>query len=217
MIESQLQGWAATAALAATGFVLGWSVAWPPGPVNTEIIRRGLARGFWPAYALCLGGCSGDAVWALLVAGGAGVVLATGIVHQVLTYTSLALLVFLAFHFFHGAWHSYRRWRAGEPMVYKSRFDSARGGFLLGVTITLTSPWSIAFWFAVMGRQDIAEHGFAAALTIASGVVLGAATWGLVLCSAVILMKARFENPLWDIVTRAATGALMLGFAIISM
>jgi len=36
------------------GFVLGWSVAWPPGPVNAEMIRRGLmpkdrGGGFWSA------------------------------------------------------------------------------------------------------------------------------------------------------------------------
>lgn len=209
-------GWTALAALAATGFVLGWSVAWPPGPVNTEIIRRGLARGFWPAYGLCLGGCSGDAIWALVVAGGAGVALGTGLANRVLTVVSLGLLVFLAGHFLLGAWRSYRRWRAGEPLVYKSRFDSARGGFLLGLTITLTSPWSIAFWLAVMGRENIVEGGFWAAAVIAVGVVVGAATWGLVLCSAVVSLRTRFDNPFWDVVTRGATGVLMLAFAVIS-
>jgi hypothetical protein len=26
----------------ANGYILGWSVAWPPGPINAEMIRRGL-------------------------------------------------------------------------------------------------------------------------------------------------------------------------------
>jgi len=32
--------------LLATGFLLGWSVAWPPGPINAESARRCLAGGF---------------------------------------------------------------------------------------------------------------------------------------------------------------------------
>jgi len=56
------------------GLLLGWSVAWPPGPINSEMIRRGLSRGFWPAYAVGLGACSGDFLWALAVTLGAGVV-----------------------------------------------------------------------------------------------------------------------------------------------
>jgi threonine/homoserine/homoserine lactone efflux protein len=42
------------------GFLLGWSVAWPPGPINSEMIRRGLSRGFCTAYAVGLGACSAD-------------------------------------------------------------------------------------------------------------------------------------------------------------
>jgi threonine/homoserine/homoserine lactone efflux protein len=36
------------------GLILGWSVAWPPGPINAEMIRRALkpgsqGGGFWAA------------------------------------------------------------------------------------------------------------------------------------------------------------------------
>ena len=55
------------ATLAATGFALGWSVAWPPGPINAEMIRRGLSRGFWPAYAVGLGASTADFFWAPLL------------------------------------------------------------------------------------------------------------------------------------------------------
>src|SRR5437588_13095785 len=41
----------------ANGFILGWSVAWPPGPINAEMIRRGLlpkerGGGFWGAWPI---------------------------------------------------------------------------------------------------------------------------------------------------------------------
>ena len=60
------------AATLATGAVLGWSVAWPPGPINAEIIRRGLTRGFWSAFVVGLGASCADFFWALAVALGAG-------------------------------------------------------------------------------------------------------------------------------------------------
>src|SRR5881394_1129911 len=62
------------------GFVLGWSVAWPPGPVNAEMIRCGLmpkhrGGGFWSAWPIGLGACTGDFMWALSVSLGAGALL----------------------------------------------------------------------------------------------------------------------------------------------
>lgn len=40
--------------------ILGLSIAAPVGPINIEIIKRGLAFGFWPALFVGLGGMSSD-------------------------------------------------------------------------------------------------------------------------------------------------------------
>jgi len=58
----------ALAPLVLEGFAFGFSVAWPPGPINAEIVRRALSRGGGPAFAVALGASSGDAVWALVKA-----------------------------------------------------------------------------------------------------------------------------------------------------
>jgi threonine/homoserine/homoserine lactone efflux protein len=62
------------------GFILGWSVAWPPGPVNAEMLRRSVTPhaqggGFWPAWQIGLGACTADFLWALAVMTGAGALL----------------------------------------------------------------------------------------------------------------------------------------------
>ena len=95
------------------GLVLGWSVAWPPGPINAEMIRRALlprARGggFWAAWQLGLGACTGDFLWALGVAAGAGALLASPRLHLALGVISFLLLLFLAFTFARGAWRAAR-------------------------------------------------------------------------------------------------------------
>ncbi|MEO8197261.1 MAG: LysE family transporter [Thermoanaerobaculia bacterium] len=205
---------AETAGTITAGLLLGWSVAWPPGPVNAEMIRRGLTRGFRSAAAVGFGACTADFLWAMAVAGGAGALAALPGVRPVLAGLSLVLLLFLAWTFLASAVRAWRRSRhavAAPPA--KERFAGARGGFLLGLTMALSSPWNIAFWLAVIGAQTGEQLSFGVSLLLAAAVVFAAATWTIVLCSAVQL-GARFATPAWEIVTQAATGALMIFFAV---
>lgn len=196
-----------------TGLLLGWSVAWPPGPINAEMIRRGLTRGFWPAYSVGLGACTGDFLWALAVALGAGALADLPGVRPTLAGISFCLLLFLAWTFLRGAWLSATRARRGEQEEKPpGRFDSARGGYLLGLTMALSSPWNIAFWLAVIGQQAQRRMELPGSIVLAGAVVLAAALWGLFLCAAVRL-GARFATPAWDTTTRGLTGLLMLFFA----
>jgi threonine/homoserine/homoserine lactone efflux protein len=200
-------------ALVAQGLLLGWSVAWPPGPINAELIRRSLARGFWSAFSVGLGASTGDFSWAVAVALGAGALADLPGVRPALGALSLVLLLFLAWTYLSGAWREWRHHRRGEPFERPATLDSARGGFLLGLSLAVSSPWNIAFWLAVIGQQAGARLELGASLVMASAVVTAATAWSAVLCASVRL-GARFATPLWEIGTRAATGALMLYFAV---
>jgi threonine/homoserine/homoserine lactone efflux protein len=195
------------------GLLLGWSIAWPPGPINSEMIRRGLTRGFWPAYSLGLGACSGDFLWALAVTLGAGALADIPGVRTFLGVVSLILLLALAFVFFRNALHGWRALQRGEVLVARAALDSSRGGYFLGIGLALSSPWNIAFWLAVVGQQAGTTLGFGPSLILAGSVVIGAATWGLFLCTAVRL-GTRFATPRWEIGTNTLTGLLMLYFAV---
>ena len=147
-------------------------MAWPPGPINAEMIRRSLERGFWPAWSLGLGACSGDFLWAVAVSLGAGVLIEVHGVGPVLGFISIVLLLFLAWTFGKGAWRVWVATRvlASEMIIVPtpSRFQSARGGYLLGLTLALTSPWNIAFWTGVIGAQASGRHlGLTGSLTVA--------------------------------------------------
>jgi threonine/homoserine/homoserine lactone efflux protein len=81
------------ATLLAYGLLLGWSVAWPPGPINAEIARRSLAGGFWAGYGLILGATCGDVIWAVIVALGIGIALRGPAMQHLLGALSIALLL----------------------------------------------------------------------------------------------------------------------------
>ena len=53
------------------GIVLGFTISFPPGPVAFEVIKRGLGRGFWPAFPVGLGASLADLVYASAVFFGA--------------------------------------------------------------------------------------------------------------------------------------------------
>src|SRR5437588_12673826 len=97
----------------ANGYILGWSVAWPPGPVNAEMIRRGLlpkdrGGGFWAAWPIGIGACAGDFTWAFGVSLGAGALLNSISVRRGLAVVSLVLLLILAATFARSAWRIFR-------------------------------------------------------------------------------------------------------------
>src|SRR6185503_4049279 len=116
------------------GLLLGWSVAWPPGPINSEMIRRGLSRGFWPAYSVGLGACSADFLWALAVTLGAGALAGVRVVEMTLAAISFVLLLVLATTFARNAIHGWRVLQSsGELTRPATMFEGSRGGYLLGV------------------------------------------------------------------------------------
>ncbi|MBL7961207.1 LysE family transporter [bacterium] len=194
------------------GLALGWSVAWPPGPINTEMIRRGLNGSFWGAYSVGLGACCGDFIWAVATALGVGLLLDQENVRPILGIISFLLLLYLAYIFLKGAWVQWRKQKRGEPIVFDPKDRSTRRGFFLGWTMAMLSPWNLAFWLAVMGAQTGDAMSLGESLLLATAVVTGASAWGLVLTISV-KFGARFTSPAWETVTRAVTGLLMLAFA----
>ncbi|MEO5722173.1 MAG: LysE family transporter [Chthoniobacterales bacterium] len=203
------------------GFLLGWSVAWPPGPINAEMLRRGLlpkveGGGFWPAWRIGLGACAGDSLWALGVSLGAGALINTPKVRVVLGIISLLLLLFLASVFLRGAWRAWRERNANGKPADNGIPGKKRGlpGFLLGFTLALTSPWNIGFWLAVIGSQSGRLSGsLLSSLLLAGSVLLGAITWGFAFATAIKLGARIFSRPSWQIATQALTALVMLYFA----
>jgi len=200
----------ATLGLAALGFALGWSVAWPPGPINAEIVRRALAGRFWRAASIGFGACTGDAAWAFAVALGANALASVPAMTAVLWWVSRVLLCLLAAHYLVGA---YKHFRGAGGDGGAPTFDSTRGAFAIGFILALTSPWNLGFWVGVMGRPEVAGLGTGAALTVALAVVAGAATWVAVLTLLATSLQRWMKSPLWDVGARVLTALLLLFFA----
>jgi threonine/homoserine/homoserine lactone efflux protein len=206
------------------GFILGWSVAWPPGPVNAEMIRRGLLHsrqggGFWSAWRVGLGACSGDFLWALAVTAGAGALLNQPRVRTILGLISFTLLLLLAVIFLLAAWKTTRRTHACTGATTSPGSSGKRrryNGYFLGFIFAVSSPWNIGFWLAVVGSQQAMtrSRSIADSVMIACAVVAGAVAWTIVLCAAVRSGAHIFARSDWQVWTQLLTAAVMIYFAI---
>lgn len=195
------------------GWLLGWSVAWPPGPINAEMVRRALSRGFWSASSVGLGASGGDFLWAVAVLYGTAPLRKLAELESLLSVVSFSLLAGLGIHFLLQARREWSR-SGGDRTVPDSGQDlaDARGGFLLGLGMALTSPWNLAFWLAVMGQFSGQEMATGAGLSLAIGVVLAASLWSLGL-SAAVRFWGRGLGPRWAAASQVLTGLVMLAFA----
>jgi len=123
-----------------SSFILAIAFCAPPGVVAAETIRRGIARGFWPALLVQTGSLIGDSIWAILALAGAAALIQNWIIRLVLSVFGIGFLVYLAVKAIKDA---------GGKNIPGSVSGVDRGDMITGAVLSLSNPFAIAFWFSV--------------------------------------------------------------------
>lgn len=128
----------------------------PPGPVNIETARRVVRSGAWAGCSLQLGSLLGDALYAVLGLLGLDLVLTHLVVaHIVLGLGGIGLLLYLGSSALRDGWLGVRRSqirpavRASEHHRQHAAVDATRKTFQIGVVMSMTSPFGLAYWASV--------------------------------------------------------------------
>jgi chemosensory pili system protein ChpE len=188
------------------GIAAGAAYCAPVGPVNVEIVRRGLTMGFLAAFLVALGSVIGDAFWA-----------AVGILGSTLLMESLALRVAIG-----GlgviivlllSWSAFRASRM-DPDYHLMDPPRKRTGFIAGVALSMANPFAIFFWLwaaASMASLGLGRDHHAARVSFFAGLVTGAIVYGLAL-SGLVAWSRRFlsRHVVRKINLGAAVGLLAL-------
>ncbi len=122
-----------------SSFVLGIAFCAPPGIITTETIRRGAARGFFPALSVQFGSLVGDTTWAAIALTGLAFVIQNNIAKAILSVIGITLMIKLAFDAIKDA-------REGKHPAAGANTDSTRGDFASGAFLSLGNPMNIVFW-----------------------------------------------------------------------
>ncbi|GEN53332.1 LysE family translocator [Halobacillus faecis] len=162
--------------LVVSSIVLGLSIAAPVGPINIEIMRRGLAYGFWPAFCVGLGGMSSDLLLMAAMFFGIGVFLTW-------TWVQVALMLIGCLVLVHAGWTSLRskeEWRLEEGPERRGHKGEALLSYIRGMIIAGTNPMNLLFWISIYGSVlsgALQEENMFRSFIISSMVFLGIGLW----------------------------------------
>lgn len=207
------------------GFVFGLAAAVPIGPVNIELVRRALTRGWADAVTLGFGAVSVDVIYACLAVtltgvGGRGGVAESPWVFWTLAPASVLLLGYLGSLSLKGAWRAFR----GEGMLTRTATAAHRNpstslsrSYLTGLAMTAVNPMTLVFWFVTLPAQALTRGVEGGQLGyLAAGVFLGTAVWVLGFATLVSGL-GRWRRPWWEVAADGTGGLLLLGFAALGL
>lgn len=194
--------------LALRGIIIGLSLAAPVGPINVEIVRRGLRSGFMSGWLVGIGAITGDTLYCLLVLAGVTPLVQHAAVRTVLWIAGSAFLAFLG----------YSSLRAALTKVHLSHPDRSsfeRRSYPTGFLMALFNPMGVVFWASIGGGlvASAAEQTDAigrAAIVI--GVILGIGLWVTTL-SALVRGGRRFVSDRLFRAVNLASALLLFGFS----
>jgi threonine/homoserine/homoserine lactone efflux protein len=170
------------------GIAVGAAYCAPVGPVNLEIVRRGLSVGFVAGFLVALGAVIGDAFWAAVGILGSSFLTDSIPLRVGIGVLGVGILLFVA-------WNAYCASRQNTD-YHLTDPPRQRTGFPVGVALSMANPFAVVFWLAVTASGALASLGVdkdhhIARIWFFAGLVAGAVVYGLVL-SLVVAWSRRF-------------------------
>lgn len=189
--------------------VLGISLAAPVGPINIEMLKRGIERGFWHAWIVGIGGMTADILFMLLIYFGLSSVFMYTYV-QAFMYCGFFLLFYLGFQ-------SVKQGISHSNMEYKQEeIGGLKQSFMAGFLIAISNPLNLVFWFGIYGStlsslltKVTKQEAFLYSLCIIVGIIL----WNLNIAFSVHFGRTLLKKKALGYIT-AGAGIILVGYSI---
>ncbi len=189
--------------------LLGLSLAAPIGPVNMEIIRRGLKSGFRQALLTGAGAMSADATYLTLIFFGLISFLNIPAIKIILGIAGGITLLYLGLT---GVKECFQQ----SPAAAKEPRRLFKNSYAAGYTLAFFSPMTVVWWTGVFGAllvsQATTADNFTAFLSCLS-ILLGCLLWVLFIAAALHWGKKIVNDKFVRFVSLIA-GAFLIGFGI---
>jgi len=186
---------------------IGVALAAPIGPVNIEIISRGIRFGFLSGWLVGLGALSVDTVYALLVVSGLTPFADSSTLRFPLFLAGGAMLAFVGFN-------SLRIALSNEPEGVAAPPHPGRS-YVTGLLIAALSPMGIVYWLSV-GAALVAEAvdrvGSIGAPVLVGGVFVGLLLW-VTTVAVLARIARRFVTGRGMKWITGVSGVVILGFS----
>ena len=192
----------------AYGMFIGVALAAPIGPVNIEIITRGLRHGFRNGWHVGLGALTADTIYAAIIVSCLTPIADRPAVRVPLFLAGATMLAWVGFNSLRSAMHPPAETHVEAPKGHRS--------FVTGFLIAVLSPMGIVYWLSVgaaLVAEAVAREGKIGAPVLVGGVFLGLLTWVTSL-SVIAQISRRFVTGNGMRWITGASGAIIIGFAV---
>jgi len=189
--------------------LLGLTLAAPIGPVNVEIIKRGLASGFREAVLTGAGAMCADATYLTLIFFGLTSFLNSAFITGFLGIAGSFILVYLGAMSIKEYFKKTTQAAARQKRIFKHSFIA---GFALAISSPMTIVWWTGVFGALMASQGPVKTSLSAFLSCLS-ILLGCFLWVFFLAAALHGGKKIINEQLTRLISLIA-GLFLVGFGI---
>lgn len=189
--------------------LLGLTLAAPIGPVNVEIIKRGLSSGFLQAFLTGAGAMCADATYLTLIFFGLTAFLNNAFMTNFLGISGSFILIYLGAMSVRDYFRKTTQPDAGRQRIFKYSFVA---GFALAIASPMTIVWWTGIFGALMASQGSVKASFSAFVSCLS-ILLGCFLWVFFLASALHWGKKIISEKTTRVISIIA-GLFLIGFGI---
>lgn len=193
------------------GFLIGFAVSIPVGPIALLCIRRTLAQGRLSGMISGLGASTADGVYSSIAALGLTFVSDFVVVHQL--WFRLIGGIFLCYL-------GFKTFITPPPdNMRPEKKGSLLGDYISMFFLTLTNPMTVfafATVFAIVG-VDVALYDNVSAIILVLGVVSGSAMWWITLTGFVSMFRTKCTPPVLQTINHVSgVGLAVCGIAVLA-
>jgi threonine/homoserine/homoserine lactone efflux protein len=194
------------------GYVLGFAIAAPVGPIGLLCIRRTLASGMPAGLATGLGAATADGLYGAVAALGLTTVSAF-LSDQAVWLRLLGglFLLYLGVRAFMSA-------RRTAPERNAGQIDGLAGAYGSTLLLTISNPATIISFSVVFATFRLASGGpsLLPAAAVVLGVFLGSFCWWLLLSAIVGLLRSSLSDNVIRWINRGS-GIMLAGFGVVAL
>lgn len=191
------------------GASVGIILAAPVGPINIEIVRRGIRDGFLHGWLMGLGALTADTIYALAIVTGFSRFAESENLRIVLFLAGAAMMAWLGYGSIRTATSESD---PGEQAIDVPRSRTYLAGFMLAAF----NPFGIVYWLTVgagLAADAVTRFGAGSAPVLVLGVMLGILAWVTTLSIVAQISRRFVTGPAMRWIT-GISGVFLIGFAI---
>ncbi|KGK88165.1 lysine transporter LysE [Desulfosporosinus sp. HMP52] len=192
------------------GFILGFSIAAPVGPIGILCIRRTLEYGRMAGFLSGLGAATADAAYGMIAGLGLTVITSFLIGHQAwLRIVGGIFLCYLGIR-------TFIKRPAENPTLVNNY--GLLGNYLSTFLLTLTNPMTIIAFVGVFAGLGLGTNksSYLSSFSLVLGVFLGSGSWWMLLSFTINIFRKRFSDSrlLW---VNRVSGLIIIVFGLIAL